>query len=229
MAELVLSVERREKRGKQYAKKLRREGLIPGILYGAGEESTPFHVVGREFEDLLHAGGRSAVVTLSVAGEDGEMPPTIIREIQQDPITGSILHVDMLHVSLTEAIRVEVPVVSAGVPTGVVNDGGILEHLVNTLEMECLPAEIPEHIEVDVSHLNVGDSVHVSDLLEKEDRIVTEPGRAVFMVAPPTIVREELETEEGEELETEEGEEEEETSAEPEVIGRGGSKEEDEE
>jgi len=228
MADLVLAVERREKSGKQYAKKLRREGLIPGILYGAGEESAPFHVVGRAFEDLLHAGGRHAVVTLSFEGEDGEMPPTIIREIQQDPITGNILHVDMLHVSLTEKIRVEVPVVSAGIPTGVHDEGGVLEHLVNTLEMECLPAEIPEHIEVDVAHLAVGDSVHVSDLLEKEDRIVTEPGRAVFMVAPPTIIREELPEEEGEE-EVEAVEEEEEASAEPEVIGRGGSREEEEE
>ena len=228
MAELVLSVERREKVGKQYAKRLRREGRIPGVLYGPGEEPVPFHVAGREFEDLLHAGGRSAVVTLAVAGQEGEMPPTLIREIQQHPITGNILHVDMLHVSLTETIRVEVPVVSVGVPTGVVDDGGILEHLVNTLEMECLPAEIPEHIEVDVSHLAVGDSVHVSDLLEAEDRIVTEAGRAVFMVAPPTIVRDdELEAEEGEEGE-EEAAEEEEAPTEPELIGRG-SKEEDEE
>ena len=227
MAELVLSVERRERKGKQYAKKLRREGRIPGILYGPGEASVPFHVAGREFEDLLRAGGRSAVVTLAVVGAEGEMPPTLIREIQQDPITGSILHVDMLHVSLTETIRVEVPVVSTGIPTGVVNEGGILEHLVNTLEMECLPAEIPEHIEVGVSHLDVGDSVHVSDLLGAEDRIVTEAGRAVFMVAPPTVVQEEVPTEEGEE--EEEAVEEEEEQTEPELIGRGSKEEEGEE
>lgn len=226
MPELELSVTRREGRGKQHAKRLRREGRVPGILYGAGEDSVPFHTPNKELEDLLHTGGRHGVITVLFQGKGSEMPKTIIREIQQDPVTGDILHVDMLHVSLTEKIRVEVPVVATGVPNGVQNEGGVLEHLVHALEVECLPMEIPERIEVDVSDLNVGDSVHVQDLLEQEGRITTEPERAVFMVAPPTVALAEEEEEAEEEAEVML---EEETPTEPEVIGHGRSKEDEEE
>lgn len=227
MPELVLPVKRREGSGKQHAKRLRWEGRIPGILYGAGEESVPFHVGRKDLEDLLHTGGRHGVISLSFESEDDEMPKTIVREIQQDPVTGSILHVDMLHISLTEKITVEVPVAVTGVPVGVRTEGGVLEHLVHTLEVECLPTEIPEHIAVDVSYLNVGDSVHVRDLLKQESRIMTEPERAVVTVAPPTVARAVLEAEEAEEEAVMPVEEE--APAEPEVISHGRSKEDEEE
>jgi large subunit ribosomal protein L25 len=171
----------------------------------------------KQLETVLHTGGRNVIADLAIDdGTNGDIK-TIIKEIQHHPVYGDILHVDFQHISLSQKVVVEVPVIAVGVARGVKDGGGILEHHLHLLEVECLPTEIPERIEVDVTELNIADSVHVRDLLSIEPRIVTEPDRSVFTVVPPVVakVTEEIV--------------EEEVAAEPELIRRERKIEEEEE
>lgn len=191
MAMLSLKSARRSDVGKGVARKLRQVGRIPAVYYGRGEEPIPLVVTLRELEDVIdRAEGSNVIVDLKVEGDAGADRKALIREIQRDPVVGNILHLDLQHISLTERIVVEVPIVLLGTPTGVKDGGGILEHLLREVEVECLPTDIPSRLEVDVSGLNIGDSLHVSDL--KADRVVirTEADRAIAAVVPPTILEE---------------------------------------
>jgi large subunit ribosomal protein L25 len=187
--EVVLNVTRRMEVGKQAAKRLRRRGLIPAVLYGPGETPLPLEVDRKQLEAILHAGGRNVIVDLSVQDGTNGSIKTIIREIQHHPVYGGLLHIDFQHISLSQRVVVEVPVVAVGVAQGVKESGGILEHHLHVLEIECLPTEIPEKIEVDVRDLAIGDAIHVRDLLSVEPRIVTEPDRSVLMVVPPVVAK----------------------------------------
>ncbi len=191
MAMLSLKSARRSDVGKGVARKLRQVGRIPAVYYGRGEEPIPLVVTLRELEDVIdRAEGSNVIVDLKVEGDAGADRKALIREIQRDPVVGNILHLDLQHISLTERIVVEVPIVLLGTPIGVKDGGGILEHLLREVEVECLPTDIPSRLEVDVSGLNIGDSLHVSDL--KADRVVirTEADRAIAAVVPPTILEE---------------------------------------
>ncbi len=217
MSDIALKVEKRDRSGKQLAKKLRKDGNVPGIYYGRAEESVPFSVDVKELETLLHSGGRTSVINL-IIGRKRSSIPTIIKEIQRNPITGDLLHLDLMHVSLTEDLEVQIPVHTVGEPEGVTNEGGVLQHLVHELTLRCLPTEIPDHIEIDVSHLSIGDSIHVEDLLQKDERITTDSDTTVVSVLPPTVIK----------VEEEEEVEEEEILEEPELVGRGPREEEEE-
>jgi len=109
----------------------------------------------------------------------------IIREIQRDPLNGAILHFDLQHTALTEKVTVDVPIVVVGVPTGVKDFGGILEHILREVKVECLPTEIPPKVEIDVTALKIGDSIHVSDLVMEKVTILTDLERPVVTVVPP--------------------------------------------
>ena len=190
MAQISLKGERRTGVGKQEAKRLRGAGFLPAVIYGFGEAPIPVAVKARDMQLLLHTSGRNAIVNLALDGEEGGDKVTLMKEIQHHPLHGGLLHVDFQHISLTEKIRREVPVVAVGMAVGVRTEGGILEHALHTIEMECLPAEIPDKIEVDVTNLNINKSVHVRDLLGIDSRIVTDPERLVFLVVPPTVMKE---------------------------------------
>lgn len=191
MATLNLSGARREGVGKSVTRKLRQAGRIPAVYYGRGEDPVPLVVSLRELLDLIErAEGSNVIVDLKVEGEAGADKKALIREIQRDPVGGHILHLDLQRISLTERITVEVPVVLIGTPTGVKDGGGILEHLLREVEVECLPTDIPSRLEVDVSGLQIGDSLHVSDLRADRVTIKTEAGRAIAAVVPPTVLEE---------------------------------------
>jgi large subunit ribosomal protein L25 len=130
------------------------------------------------------------IIDLHVTGDAVTDRKALIREIQRDPVGGNILHIDLQHISLTERIVVEVPVELVGTPTGVKDGGGILEHLLRTVEVECLPTDIPNRLEVDVTLLNIGDTLHVSDIKAGRVTIKTEGERAIATVVPPTILEE---------------------------------------
>jgi large subunit ribosomal protein L25 len=190
MATLSLKTERRSEVGKGVARKLRMTGQIPAVYYGRGEDPIALVVGLKELEDVIHtAEGSNVIVDLKVGGDAPERK-ALIREIQRDPVMGNILHLDLQHISLTERIVVEVPVVLLGVPTGVKDGGGILEHLLREVEVECLPTDIPSKLEIDVSALNIGDSLHVSDLKAERVTIKTDMDRAIAAVVPPTILEE---------------------------------------
>lgn len=223
MAGATLKADRRSDVGKEISKRLRRSGKVPAVMYRR-DQSQPCAIELKDFATLVHSEGRNAIVSLQFEG-DGEHT-TIIKEIQHHPLKGDILHIDFHEISLTETIVVEVAVIAVGTPVGVRADGGILEHRLHHLEVECLPMAIPENFEVDVNEMAIGDTIHVSDLTVVGDiKIVTEADRSVFVVVPPSVMKV-AEDEEEEGVEGEEGEEE---LTEPEMVdGRGKKDDEDE-
>lgn len=207
MAIVALEAAPRTDTGKGVARKLRAGGRVPGVYYGRGEDSIALTVALKDLHSVLDsADGSNVIVDLKLQGGSAKDMKALIREIQRDPVAGVILHLDLQHISLTERITVEVPIVLIGVPTGVKDGGGILEHLLREVEVECLPTDIPAKLEIDVSNLAIGDSLHVSDLKVERGEILTEADRAIAAVVPPTILEEVAPTEEG-------------AVAEPEVIG----------
>lgn len=191
MAIMSLKGNRRDGAGKGAARRLRAAGSVPAVYYGRGENPLSLAVDTKEIETLLQAGGSSnVIVDLKVEGDAGTDRKALIREIQRDPVLGAILHLDLQHISLTERITVQVPVELTGVPTGVKDGGGILEHLLREVEVECLPTDIPAQIEADVSALAIGDSLHVSDLNAQGIQILTEADRTIATVVPPTVLEE---------------------------------------
>jgi len=208
MAVIPIKGTRREKLGKGGARKARAAGEIPGVLYGHGETPIPVAVGSREFDVAIrgHKGG-NAIVSLSLAGSDYT---ALVRDVQYDPITHQILHLDFQHISLTETIEVSVPIHLTGLAVGVKDAGGILEPITRELEVRCLPTAIPQSIDVDVSALNIGDSIHVRDLQLGTLEVLTDPDTTIATVVPPSVV-EEKPAEEAAAA----------TAAEPEVITKG--------
>jgi large subunit ribosomal protein L25 len=188
MSVIPLTGSRREGLGKGGARKARAAGLIPGILYGHGEVPVPVAVGARDFQLALAASeGRNPIVNLGVAGTDYT---ALIRDVQYDPITHDVIHLDFQHISLTERIEVEVAIHLVGLAVGVKDAGGILEQILRTVEVRCLPTAIPSALDVDVSHLGIGDSVHVRDLKIQDLELLTELDATVATVVPPTVMEE---------------------------------------
>ena len=174
--------------GKGPARSARRAGFIPGVIYGAGEKPTALSVPRKEFELAVKNAGGNVIVALKL---DGAAEQTaIIREVQRDPISHDILHLDFHHISLTEKVTVEVTIHLTGTPDGVKNGGGILEHITRTVEIECLPTQIPANVEADVSALGIGDSIHIRDLSIPNAEILSDPDTTIATVVPPTVMAE---------------------------------------
>ena len=200
MAEADLNVEKREQTGHGMSKKFRRLGKVPGIFYAPNEEAVPVSMD----EKQIHHIAFSEINVINVIFPDGTTRKSILREVQTNPIDNSLVHVDLFGIKLTENVRLSIPVVFAGTPVGV-KEGGILEHLIREVEVEGLPLEIPEHIEVDVSELNIGDVILLKDITVEKIRFVTDESHPVANVIHPKVVAEpepeEVELEEGEEAE----------------------------
>lgn len=217
MAVIQLNGKRREVLGKGGARKARAAGQIPGVIYGHGETPMAVTVDGREFSTAMrsHKGG-NAIVNLKVDG--GEFT-ALVRDAQVDPLSRAIVHLDFQHISLTETIEVEVPVHPVGIAVGVKDGGGILELITRQLEVRCLPTAIPAAIDVDVTALAIGASIHVSDIRAEGFTILTDPETTVLTVVAPTV-EEAPAAAEGEVAAA--------APAEPEVVGAKGKKEEGE-
>jgi large subunit ribosomal protein L25 len=228
MGRLTLEGKIREKAGKGIARKLRREGFVPAILYGVGKKVVPLQVKEQDFEKVRRAGGEHNVIELRV-GES--TTPAIIREEQFDPVWGRLQHIDFFRVKLTEKMRVSVPVVTVGESAGG-KEGGVLDHVLREGEVECFADKIPENIEVDITSLNIGDLVHVRDVSSPESvEIVTEGDRVVVSIIAPRVVEEEVveEAAEPELVGGEEKPEEEAEGAEEKDKGRGKEQEKEKE
>jgi large subunit ribosomal protein L25 len=161
-----LTVQTRTQVGRNAIKKVRKEGLIPGVIYGVGQEPINLEVNGRQLSTVLaHASSENILLELEIVDGDNKLNSlAMIQEVQHHPIQRQILHVDFHAVSATEKITAEVPIETIGEPVGVKTNGGLLEHNLRDLEVECLPADLPERIEVDVTNLDVNQSIHVKDL-----------------------------------------------------------------
>lgn len=191
MKEVTLRVRPREKRGKEYAKKLRKNGFIPAVVYGHSTASLPLEIESKALQALMRQGlGENVLVTLATDDQKGKGRKVLIREVQRDPVEGNIVHIDFHEISLTKKLSIQVPIHLVGTPEGVVTTGGILQHVLRELEVECLPTAIPEKIEVDVSHLKIGDSIHVADLKLEGVDILSDPESSIVSVVPPTVFKE---------------------------------------
>ena len=207
MASANLSAKARDNSGKGVARKLRGEGRVPAIVYGHGRDPLSLSINTRELERLLdHIAAESTVIDLDIEGKPSR---TLIREIQRHPFKRQILHVDFQELVAGEKISVSVPIVLVGVPDGVRMDGGILDISMRELEIEVDPSNIPNHVEIDVTKLTIGSSVHVRDIpLPEGVEVLDDLDASVCVVSAPRAAVEETPAAEGEV----------EVAAEPEVI-----------
>jgi large subunit ribosomal protein L25 len=184
MEKLNLEVKERTKLGKK-SKSLRLKGFIPGIIYGRGMESIPIEIEEKLFNRVLGgSSSRNVIISLKV-GE--KSLPVIAQEVQKDPMTDGILHVDFRKISMDEAIKTKIPMVILGEAVGVKLDGGILVHPLREIEVKCLPSDIPGKIELDISELKIGDAIHVSDLKPiKSVEFLTPAQEIIVTVSAPT-------------------------------------------
>lgn len=184
MPDVVVTARRRAEAGKNANRRLRTEGQIPGILYGAKKEAVPVAVSPKEIGTILRsATGENTLFDLDL---DGSRRKVLIKEFQVEPIKGRLLHADFYEVALDKALQISVHVDLKGVPVGVKVQGGILDFVTRDLEIECLPAHIPERIEVDVSGLELGKHLRVSELqLPATLTILTDPDIVIAHVVAP--------------------------------------------
>ena len=204
MEKVNLEAEIREKTGKGSSGRLRRTGYIPAVLYGEKEEPQPLIVNTKDLEKAISTeAGENVIISLKV----GDKARTVIvKELQTDPVRGDLLHVDLCQISLREKLKAAVPIEVRGESPGV-KEGGILQHRLREIEVECFPTEIPESIPIDIGGLGIGDSLHIKDLRITGDiKILVDREETVVSIVPPTV--EEVAPPTPEELVTE-----------PEVIG----------
>lgn len=190
MAEVKLKASKRDDTGKGSARRARAEGRVPAVVYGQGMEPLSISVDRREFVTALKTdAGLNVLLNIEV---DGSTTTALTREIQTDPVRGTLLHADFVKIDLKQEVEVEVPVHVVGEAPGV-KEGGVLEHPLFTLHVRCLPTNVPESIEADISGLNIGDALRVSELSEGRDfQILNDPEAVVASVAAP-ISEEQLE------------------------------------
>jgi large subunit ribosomal protein L25 len=188
MEKVILKVETREGSGKRSAKDLRNKNLIPAVVYKGGKDAFKLQLVTADLVKILHTkAGENVIVTLKIAGEGSKTQDktVVIKEIQREPIKSQILHVDFNEISLTETLKVNVPLVAHGEPEGK-KEGGTLEHVMWELHVECLPTDIPEKIEVDVSRLKIGEAIYVKDItVPGSVKVLTDPELIAMIVKPP--------------------------------------------
>jgi large subunit ribosomal protein L25 len=216
MAAITLTGSRRQQLGKGGARKARAAGQIPGVLYGHGETPVSVAIGSVEFDQAMR--GRPGANPLINLRLEGSEVSALIRAVQYDPMTHGILHIDFQHISLTESVEVQVAIHLTGLAIGVKDAGGILEHIARSIEVRCLPTAIPSSVDVDVSALNIGDSIHVRDLSVPNVTILTDRDATIAAVVAPTVMEEKP----AEEVAAT-------ATAEPEVIAKGKKEEEGEE
>lgn len=216
MAELKINAELRQDSGKGAARRVRAAGKVPAVVYGRGMEPLSITVDRREFIGALHSdAGMNILLSLQV---DGDSILALTKDLQTDPVRGSVLHADFIKIDRTQEVEVDVPVHLIGDAPGV-KEGGILEQPLSQVHVRSLATEVPDHVDADISALTIGDSLRVSELAEgREFHILNDPNAVVVSIAAP-ITEEELEAmvaevagpeevpEEAEEAPVEEGEE----------------------
>lgn len=209
MTRLQLSSKLRTDFRKSETKKLRREGEIPATVYARGDESQAIAIPIEEMAQILKTpGGRLSLIDLKIDGKESKTHPVMIQVIQREPISKKIVHVDFHRVSMNEPVHAKVPVILVGVAPGL-KQGGILEQITHELDIRALPDHIPTHIDIDVSSLELGQAIHVSDVAIPEDAELLGPAAEsiVASLRMPTIHVEEVApaAEEAEEAEGAEG------------------------
>src|SRR5271166_2432939 len=211
-AEKNVEAKPRQGGGKNDARRLRKTGMIPAVVYGAGQNSTAIAVDPKQMNRILHSeSGHNSIFDLTL---DGQSAKVMIVDWQYEPIKGALLHVDLKRIAMDKVLRVSVPIVLKGEAPGVKQQGGIMEQILREVEIECLPADIPSHIDVDVSQLMFGQVIRVSDLPhDGKVKFVTDENQSIAHVVAVKEVVEAAPAEAGAEAAA--------APAEPEVIKKG--------
>ena len=218
--EATLPAVTRSERGKNEARRLRRSGQVPAVVYGGeSKEGVPIAVEPKPLLRILHSeSGVNTLIAMTLDG--GAASQVLVKEFQLDPISSELLHVDFYRLALDKAITVTVPVTLHGEPAGVKQQGGLLDFVQRDVQLECMPTEIPEHIEVDVSELMIGDGVRLRDLISDVSWTpISDPDTLLVHVIAPKVEEEPAEEEAVAAGETPEG------GAEPAVVKKGKAEE----
>jgi large subunit ribosomal protein L25 len=184
--DIVVEAQERSDLGKNANRRLRKSGGVPGVVYGLDRPPFPVGIGARKIEEVLNLEtGRNTIFTMSLTGQD-RTRAVMIKALQRDPVTERLVHVDFVRVDLAKAVRVSVPLRLLGLAEGVKTEGGLLEFVLRQVEVQCLPSDIPEHIDLDVSALHLNQHLSVKDLPTKERvTILDDPEAIVCVVAVP--------------------------------------------
>jgi large subunit ribosomal protein L25 len=182
--QVKIKAEPRNETGRSAVRKMKARGVIPAVVYGGKEKPQPLQVSARDVNVMLsHASGENILVELEIGGESRT---ALVQEVQHAPVGNNVLHIDFHAVSMDEKLEAEVPLEALGTANGVKNFGGLLEQSLRTLTVECLPRDLPDRITVDVSAMNIGDSIHVRDIKMPEGvGAKTQPDLTAFSVLAP--------------------------------------------
>jgi len=211
MSEINLKAEKRSDFKRSTSRQLRKSGFVPGVYYIHGGDNIAIKAPELSLRPVIST-TESRVINLDI---DGEIRQCILKDVQFDPVTSKLIHFDLLGLKAGEKIRVEVPVKLSGNPIGI-KEGGLLQFIMHKLEINCLPQNLPSHIDLEVSGLGIGDSIKVSDVKLENIEFLDDEHAVIVSVVPPTLVAEETPA-----VETE-------APAEPEVITKGKKEEESE-
>ncbi|MBZ4681068.1 50S ribosomal protein L25/general stress protein Ctc [Thermodesulfobacterium sp.] len=183
MRQVNLSVVKREKTGKECAKKLRKQGLIPAIVYGHNFDPVPISVKANELESILHKyKGETLLFNLEVQNGETQRIQAILKDYQLHPVTDKIIHLDFVAIKEGETVSIDVPLEFVGRPVGLTK-GGVIEIFMHDLTVECLPSNIPDKIQVDISNLDLGDVLHVKDIKVPEGvKVLDDPEDTVITI-----------------------------------------------
>ncbi|HYU32508.1 MAG TPA: 50S ribosomal protein L25 [Thermoanaerobaculia bacterium] len=210
MSEMTIQVQKRERTGKGGSRESRRKGMIPGVVYGSGKDSLPIELDRKSFVDLMKKADSENPIFLLKLSDSGQERHAILRDLQRDPVSRMVIHLDFQRIEMTQKVRVTVPLELVGTPVGVKTEGGLLEFTTRELTIDCLPGDIPKQIDVDVTGLHVGQHLEARNLeLPQGVTLHDDPDRVIVTLGH---VRTEETAGEGE-------------RAEPEVIKRGKTEE----
>ncbi len=182
---MEIEAQRREERGKNAVRRLRKAGRVPAVLYGAPGEAVALAVDAHQAQQILRSAGHNVIYKVKVGGS--EAAPAMLKDWQVDPVRGDLLHLDLQRVAMDAVVRVRVHVHTVGEPQGVKVQGGIFERVTRDVEVECLPADIPGEITMDVSELTIGKQLRAGDLPldPAKVRLLTDPRRVIAHVVAP--------------------------------------------
>ena len=204
MSEMTIQVEKRERTGKGGSRESRRKGMIPGVVYGGGKDSVPIQLDRKTFVEMMKKSDSENPIFLLKLSDSGQERHAILRDLQRDPVSRMVIHLDFQRIEMTQKVHVTVTVELVGTAVGVKTEGGLVEFTTRELKIECLPGDIPRHIEVDITNLHVGQHIEAGavalpqgvTLFDDPEKVIvtlghvrTEETTAEEKVAEPEVIK----------------------------------------